>query len=80
MLQPSCDICGQPATIHDTAINAGEAVSRHRCQEHGESLLTTSIPGVDAASLPTAEELYQRLSESERKHFALLYRLTRRGV
>jgi hypothetical protein len=79
MLQPKCDICGQPATIHETAIRAGEAVSRHRCQEHGESFLPTRIPGVQA-SLPTAEELYRSLSEAEREHFALIYRLTRRGV
>ena len=80
MLQHKCEICGQPATIHETAMRAGEAVSRHLCQEHGESLVPKSIPGVPAASLPTAEELYLSLSEAEREHMALMYRLTKRGV
>jgi hypothetical protein len=80
MLQPKCDVCGQPATIHETLIKGGEAASRHLCQEHGESSLPTVVPGVQATPLPTAEELYRGLSEAEREHMALLYRLTKRGV
>jgi hypothetical protein len=78
MLQYKCDICGQPATIRETAIRAGEAVSRHLCQEHGASLQPTANPGVPAASLATAEELYRSLSEEEREHLALIHRFTKR--
>jgi hypothetical protein len=80
MLQPKCDICGQPATIHETAIRAGEAATRHLCQEHGESSLPTAIPGVQASSLATVEEPCRSLSDAERDHLALVYRLTKRGV
>jgi hypothetical protein len=80
MLQPGCDICGQPATIHETAVRAGEAVTRHLCREHGESSLPAVIPGVQAASLQAAEEYFRSLSDAEREHLALVYRLTRRGV
>jgi hypothetical protein len=77
MHQHKCEICGQPATLHETAIRSREAVSRHLCQEHGVSLVPKSIPGAPAASLPAAEELYRSLSETEREHLALIYRLTK---
>jgi hypothetical protein len=80
MLRPKCDICGRPATIHETAINAGEVTSRHLCQEHGEPSLPTVIPGTQAASLEEVMERYRCLSDAEREQMALEYRLTRRGV
>jgi len=40
MHQYKCDDCGQPATIHETAIESREAiVSRHHCEEHGANVL-----------------------------------------
>jgi hypothetical protein len=80
MLQRGCDICGEPATIHETTIRAGEAVTRRLCREHGDSLLPKTIPGIPAASLPTTEELYRNLSEAEREHLSLLYRLSKRTL
>jgi hypothetical protein len=80
MLQPKCDVCGQPATIHETVIRGGEATSRHLCSEHGEPLLPSVDPGSQAAALQAAEEYYRSLSEAEREHLALVYRLTRRGI
>jgi hypothetical protein len=80
LLQPRCDLCGRPATIHETAIRAGETVSRHFCQEHGEPPLPPVDPGVQAASLRAAEEYYLSLSDAEREHMALVYRLTKRGI
>jgi hypothetical protein len=80
MLQPRCENCGQLATIHETAIIAGKAASRHFCLEHGKSSLPPVDPGVQGASLREAEEYYRSLSDAEREHMALVYRLTKRGV
>ena len=80
MLGPKCDICGQPATIHETTIETGEATSRHFCQEHGGSLLPPIDPDVQAASLRAMEEYYYSLSDAERENMALLYRLSKRGI
>ena len=79
MLQPTCAVCGQPATIHETAIEAGAAVARHFCQEHGEVAWRATAPPLgDAASLQALEERWRGLSEVEQEHLALLYRLTHR--
>jgi hypothetical protein len=77
MLQPRCAICGQPATIHETALEGGAAVTRHLCQEHGVSVLPAVDLGPQAAQ--TAAEQYRNLSDAEKEHFALLYRLTHRS-
>jgi hypothetical protein len=68
---PGCGICGRPATIHETAIDAGVTTTRHLCPEHGEPLL----PKVDADALQAMREYYDGLSEA---HLALAYRLSRR--
>jgi hypothetical protein len=62
MLRPNCDICGKPATVHETVREAGEVTCRHLCQEHGE--------------LRVIEEYYRNLSEAEREQIARVYRLT----
>lgn len=31
-----CDLCGQPATIHLTVAEGGQAFVRHRCPSHGQ--------------------------------------------
>ena len=80
MLGPKCEVCGQPAAIHETTIEAGEATSRHFCQEHGQPLLPPVDPGVQAASLRALEEYFHSLSDAERENMALLYRLTKRGI
>jgi hypothetical protein len=78
MLQPRCEICGQPATIHETAVEGEGAVTRHLCQEHGEAALPAVDFGPEAAQ--AAEQQYNSLSEGEKEHLALLYRLTHRGI
>jgi hypothetical protein len=63
MTKPNCDICGKPATVHETAREAGEATSRHFCQKHGE--------------LRVIEEYYRRsLSDAEWEPIARVYRPT----
>jgi protein-arginine kinase activator protein McsA len=80
MLQPKCDICGEPATIHETTIESGKATSRHFCQEHGAPSLPPVDKAYQAASLRAMEEYYHSLSDAERENMALLYRLTKRGI
>ena len=80
MLQPRCAICEQPATIHETTIEAGVATSRHFCQEHGESPLPPVDPALQAASLRALEEHFNSLSDAEREHMALLHRFSKRGL
>ena len=75
MLKPKCIVCGQPAALHETAIIAGEWVSRHFCREHGEPFLPSADPAVRAASLRSMEEYYRSLSDAEREEMALTYRL-----
>jgi hypothetical protein len=80
MLVPKCDVCGQPATIHETALESEAVVTRHLCAEHGESAWrATALPVVDAEALRAAEEQWRSLSEAEQEHLALVYRLTHRG-
>ena len=63
MSKRNCDICGKPATVHETVREAGEVTFRHLCQEHGE--------------LRVIEEYYRRsLSEAEWQQIARVYRLT----
>ncbi len=76
MLQPKCAVCGQPATIHETALDAGSAVTRHFCQEHGQATWEATAPRVDPASVPSLEEYWRGLSEAEKEHYAELYRLS----
>ena len=67
MLGPKCEVCRQPATVHETVREAGEVTSRHFCQEHGE--------------LRVIEEYYRRsLSEAEWEPIARLYRPTDLGA
>jgi hypothetical protein len=76
MLQPKCEICGQPAVIHETAVEEEGAVTRHLCQDHGQATWPAVNLGPQAAQ--AAEELYRNLSDAEKEHAALLYRLTHR--
>lgn len=72
---PRCAICGRPATVHETAIDAGATTSRHLCPEHGEPLLPKVDAGAQAAGLQALREYYDGLSEA---WLALAYRLSRR--
>jgi hypothetical protein len=78
MVHPTCEICGQPATIHETTVDGENAVTRHLCQEHGATAMPSVAPGRDA--LQAAEQFYHSLSDAEKEHMALLYRLTHRGA
>jgi hypothetical protein len=70
MLQPKCEICGQPAVIHETAVAGEGAVTRHLCREHGQPAVPVLDFGPQAAQ--AAEEQYRSLSDAEKEHFALL--------
>ena len=83
MLEPKCETCGQPATVHETEISAGKATSRHLCEEHGAPLLPPVAPPVDPnvwAAFRDAEAYYRGLSDAEREKLARLYRLGRRAM
>jgi hypothetical protein len=83
MLQPLCESCGQPATIHQPEIENGTAVARHFCHEHGDAAWRANLPAWNTeaqdAALQEWEEYWRSLPESEKGQPALLYRLTRRG-
>jgi hypothetical protein len=74
MLQPKCEICGQPAVIHETAVEDESAVTRHFCQDHKQA--QTPILDFGRQAAQAAEEQYRNLSDAEKEHFAMLYRLT----
>jgi hypothetical protein len=77
MLQPKCDVCGQPATIHETAVENGTAVARHYCAEHGEASWQATAPAIDPAAVQTLEEYWRGLSDAEKEQLAELYRLSK---
>jgi hypothetical protein len=77
MFQPRCVICGKAATIHETVVDGEGPVTRHFCQEYGAGAAPALALGPEAAQ--AAEELNRRLSQAEKDHLALLYRLTHRG-
>jgi hypothetical protein len=62
--QPTCAICGHPATIHETAVEGAAAVTRHLCQQHGAAAMPTIEVGRQA--LQAADEQFRRLSEASR--------------
>jgi hypothetical protein len=62
--------------IHETAVQAEGAVTRHLCQEHGQATVPVLPFGPEAAQ--AAEEKYHSLSDAEKEHFALFFRLTHR--
>ena len=77
MHQHQCEICGRPATIHETSLASGAVSDRHVCYAHGEAMLLK----------PTAEqredfralvEYFRGLSAAEHDQIALSYRLSRR--
>jgi hypothetical protein len=80
MWEPKCVVCGQPAAIHETVVQAGTAVTRHFCPEHGAAALPPLVPGSPDAARQAAQEHFDRLSDAEKEHYALLYRLGKRGT
>jgi hypothetical protein len=60
----SCDICGQPASVHMTEIRDGQKVERHLCAEHSDvSGLQGLAPGqmlVNGVVCSTVEEATTR--------------------
>jgi hypothetical protein len=77
MFQPKCEICGQPAVVHETTVEDEGVVTRHLCRDHGQA----AAPIVDFGphALQAAAEQYGTLSDAEKEHFAMLYRLTHRA-
>jgi hypothetical protein len=62
--------------IHETAVEDEGAVTRHLCQDHGQPALPVLDFGPQA--IQAAEEKWRNLSDAEKEHLALLYRLTHR--
>jgi hypothetical protein len=82
MEHPKCEVCGQPAAIHETAIENGVAVGTHQlCQQHGESHWRSAIEAVELGSQDAAAQLgewYRSLSDVERNRLEMEYRMMRR--
>lgn len=74
----SCELCGQPATIHETAVENGAVVARHLCAEHGESAWRSATPRLPADAWQAVEEYARGLSPEEWDALALRHRLSRR--
>jgi hypothetical protein len=73
-----CEVCGRPATIHETILSHGVVTDRHVCYLHGDVMLLSPKAEHSHEEFQTIVEHYQRLSASERKQIALHYRLIQR--
>lgn len=73
-----CEVCGQPATIHETAVNDGAVSYRHLCEAHGQDVALTEAVKRDEASFQVMVDYYRGLSDAEKDQLALEYRLRRR--
>jgi hypothetical protein len=84
MHQQQCEICGRPATIHDTSIeNSVALASRHLCQEHGSNDLHSILSSVAASSqdaLSQLSEWYRHLTDVEKRRLEAEYRLMKTAV
>ena len=78
MNRPACAVCGQPATVHETSIENGSAVTRHLCETHGAAAIPTPAR-TDPARLPELAAWFDGLSDQEKADLAEQHRLTRRG-
>jgi hypothetical protein len=83
MVQPTCEVCGQPAVVHETEINASSVKTRHLCQAHGEAgwrdaVLSLGDADFQASALRDLEDQWRRLSENDKQQLAQLHRLSRR--
>jgi hypothetical protein len=78
MCQHWCDVCGQPATIHETLLASGVATDRHVCYAHGEAMLLKPTAGFQHDEFQTLVEHYRGLPALEKEQMALYYRLSRR--
>jgi hypothetical protein len=83
MDHPKCEVCGEPAAIHETAIENGVAVGSHQlCKLHGEPHWRSAVQAVEARSqdaLAQLTEWHRGLSDVERTRLEMEYRLMRRG-
>ena len=82
MSRTKCEICEQPATVYDTAIENGEAVAtRCLCREHGtgelQAILMRQASSAEDA-LAKLSAWYGGLTGAEKSRLEMDYRLTRR--
>ncbi|MFZ5828839.1 MAG: hypothetical protein ACOY3P_02060 [Planctomycetota bacterium] len=75
MFETRCTICGQRATIHETAVEPGGAIARHFCQKHGAALISNLDLGLQ--SLQSAAEQFRQLTDAEKALYADLARIRR---
>ncbi|HEY3395156.1 MAG TPA: hypothetical protein VGK58_20820 [Lacipirellulaceae bacterium] len=80
MRQYLCEVCGQAATIHETAVNDGTVNYRHLCQVHGQEILLVPVVKQDDAAFQAMVDSYRSLSDAEKDELALDYRLRRRAA
>jgi hypothetical protein len=76
-----CDVCGRPATVHETAIAAGNVASRHFCDAHGAGVRADAVPLDDTqrqAAITTLAERASKMTPAERARLELEYRLVTR--
>jgi hypothetical protein len=83
MDHPKCEVCGNPATIHETVIESGVGVGLHHlCKQHGESHWQIAAQAVEARSqgaLGPLTEWYRSLDHAARSRLEMEYRLMRRS-
>ena len=83
MDHPKCEVCGEPAAIHETAIENGVAVGLHHvCKQHGESHWRSALQAAESRSqdaLAQLTEWYRGLPDVERNRIEIEYRLMRRS-
>jgi hypothetical protein len=74
MDHPKCEVCGEPATIHETAIENGVAVGLHHlCKQHGESHWRSALQAAESRSqdaLAQFTEWYRGRNGSVVEHLA----------
>jgi hypothetical protein len=73
-----CEVCGRPATIHETAVKGGNVAEHHRCYAHGADGLHIRSDEHQQADFRAMVEQYHRLSDAEKNEIALTYRLNHR--
>ncbi|MGD9634953.1 MAG: hypothetical protein AB7G28_23830 [Pirellulales bacterium] len=79
---PACEICGNPATIHDSHVSSGAADTHHYCGQHAPHD-TSPAPSLTSSerieALATLAEYFGHLSEREKSQLTLEHRLARRS-
>ena len=63
MARPQCQLCDQPATVHETLVGPDGPDERHYCKAHGGPLWGACLP----KTRPEAEPLIRRWADDRRR-------------